>query len=72
MFEVPVDESTKLICDSKRIVNNSLILALTLNKKHSSITYHSVWWNVAAGVIQVAWIDTNSNLADEMNNLLTA
>ena len=29
-------------------------------------------WHVAAGVITVAWIDTNDNLEDVMMNILTA
>ena len=72
MFGVPVLEPTKVLCDNESVVKNSSILASTLNKKHSSIAYHSVRWNVAAHVIQVAWINTHLNLADAMTKRLTA
>ena len=71
MFGVPVDESTKVLCDNASVVKNSSILASTFNNKHSSITYHSVIWNVASGLIQVSWIYTNYNLADAMTKRLT-
>ena len=72
MLGVPVTDPTKVLCDNESVVKNSSLLASTLNKKHSSIAYHSVRWNVAAGVIQVAWISTHLNLADAMTKRLTA
>ena len=72
MLGVPVDEPANLFCDNESVVKNSSQLASTLNKKHSSIAYHSVRWAVAAGIIRVAWIDTNMNLADAMTKRLTA
>ena len=72
MLGVPVNDPTKVLCDNESVVKNSSLLASTLNKKHSSIAYHSVRWNVAAGVIQVAWINTHMNLADAMTKRLTA
>ena len=72
MFGVPILESTKVFCDNESVVKNSSILSSTLNKKHSSIAYHSVRWAVAAGIIKVAWINTFYNLADAMTKRLTA
>ena len=71
MFGVPVEEPTMMFCDNKSVVNNSSILSSTLNKKHNAIAYHAVRWAVAAGIIQVAWIDTIWNLADAMTKRLT-
>jgi hypothetical protein len=71
MFGVPVEEPTMIFCDNKSVVNNSSILSSTLNKKHNAIAYHAVRWAVAAGIIQVAWIDTIWNLADAMTKRLT-
>lgn len=72
MFGVPIDGPAKILCDNESVVKNSSLLASTLNKKHSSIAYHSVRWHIAAGVIRVAWIDTNYNLADAMTKCLSA
>ena len=72
MFGIPFEGPTNLLCENESVVKNSSILSSTLNKKHSSITYHSVRWNVAAGVIRVAWIDGEYNLADAMTKRLSA
>ena len=72
MFGVRVDMPTNLFCDNLSVVRNSSILSSTLNKKHSSIAYHSCRWHVAAGVIRVAWIHTDDNLADAMTKRLTS
>ena len=71
MFGVPLDGPTKVLCDNESVVKNSFLLSSTLNKKHSSIAYRSVRWNVAAGVIVMAWIDTNYNLVDAMIKILS-
>ena len=72
MFGVPVIDSTKILCDNESVVKNSTILSSTLNKKHSSIAYHSVRWHVAAGVVKIAWISTDYNLADPLTKRLCA
>ena len=71
MFGVPIDSPTNVLCDNLSVVQNSSVLSLTLNKKHSSIAYHSTRWHVAAAVIRVAWINTDDNLADAMTKRLT-
>ena len=71
MFGVPVDDPTTVLCDNLSVVRNSSILSSMLNKKHSSIAYHSTRWHVAAGVIRVGWIHTDDNLADAMTKRLT-
>ena len=72
MFGVKVDVPTNVFCDNLSVVKNSSILSSTLNKKHSSIAYHFCRWHVAAGVIRVAWIHTDDNLADAMTKRLTS
>ena len=72
MFGIPIDSPTNVLCDNLSVVQNSSILSSTLNKKHSSIAYYSTRWHVAAGVIKVAWINTDDNLADTMTKRLTA
>ena len=71
MFGIPIDGPAKIFCDNESVVKNSSILSSTLNKKHSSIAYHSVRWAVAAGIVKIAWIDTKYNLADAMTKRLT-
>ena len=41
MFGVKVDLPTNIFCDNLSVVKNSSVLSSTLNKKHSSIAYHS-------------------------------
>ena len=71
MFGIPIDGPAKMFCDNESVVKNSSVLSSTLNKKHSSIAYHSVRWAVAAGIVKIAWIDTKYNLADAMTKRLT-
>ena len=54
MFGVLVLDSTDILCNNKSGVNNYFILNSTLNKKHSSIAYNSVQWNVAPQLVKVA------------------
>ena len=72
MFGIPINGPAMVLCDNASCVKNSSILSSTLNKKHSSIAYHSVRWHVAAGVLKVAWIDTNYNIADAFTKRLSA
>ena len=72
MLRIPVVDSTKILCDNESVVKNSSILSSTLNKKRISIAYHFVRWHIEAGVIKVAWISTNENLADTMTKRSTA
>ena len=73
MFGIPIyDEraSTYVLCDNEGVVKNSSLVESTLNKKHSAIAYNFTRWNVAAGVIKVAWISTHENLADALTKRL--
>ena len=70
MFGVPVNDSTKVLCDNESVVKNCTLLESTLAKKHNAIAYHTVRWNVAAGVISVVWINGKNNLADAMTKRL--
>ena len=54
MFGVPIIDATKVLCDNGSVVKNSTILSSTLNKKHSSVAYHSVRWHVAADIVRIA------------------
>jgi len=72
MFGIPLEknEPAHVICDNESVVNNSTLVESTLNKKHNSIAYHYVRWNVAAGVIRVSWIPSGENLSDPLTKRL--
>jgi len=71
MFGIPISGPTDVYCDNKSVVKNSTLVESTLNKKHNSIAYHYVRWNVAADVVRISWIDGQYNLADAFTKLLT-
>jgi len=58
MFGIPIDSghATNILCDNQSVVNNSINVDSVLNKKHNCIAYHYTRWDVAAGVVTVAWI----------------
>ena len=66
-----MDEPTQIMCDNESVVRNSAQVESTLNKKHNSIAYHYVRWNVAAGIIQVSWLEGALNIADAFTKRLT-
>ena len=61
---MPQGEPTYVLCDNESVVKNTTNVDSTLNKKHSSVAYHNCRWSAAAGVISVAHIGTDYNLAD--------
>ena len=72
MFGVPVDESTKVLCDNQSVVKNTSKIDSTLNKKHCSLAFHATRWAVAAGIVSIGWIPTDLNIADAMTKRLTS
>jgi hypothetical protein len=72
MFGIPIVEghATNVFCDNESVVKNSTNVESVLNKKHSSVAYHYVRWAVAAGIITVAWIQSEENLADSFTKRL--
>ena len=73
MFGVPMEEGdpTNIYCDNQSVVTNSSNVESMLNKKHNSIAFHYTRWNVAAGIISIAWISTKENLADPFTKRLS-
>ena len=79
MFGIPLnhndstheDDAAYIFCDNETVVKNSTRMESMLNKKHSSIAYHFVRWNVAAGIITLSWIMSTANLADAFTKLLS-
>jgi hypothetical protein len=63
-FGVEIEGPTNVFCHNEAVTKNARAPESTLNKKSLSICYHAVREAIAAGIIRVAWEDTNINLAD--------
>ena len=66
------NHATHILCDNERVLKNSSKLEPVLNKNHNAITYYYTRWNVAAGIVQVAWISSKENLANPFTKILAA
>jgi len=64
MMGVPLEDPTFVRVDNMSVVYNSSIPQSVLKKKSNSIAYHFVREAAAAGIIQVDYEPTNTNLAD--------
>jgi hypothetical protein len=64
MFGIPCSEPAIILCDNKSVVTNSSNPESVLKKRHNAICYHHVREAVAAGYINVAWIEGKLNVAD--------
>jgi hypothetical protein len=69
MFGIPIADGDEInpahiFCDNETVTKTTTLVESTLNKKHSSIAYHYVRWNVAAGIASIAWIPSGENLSD--------
>ena len=69
MMGVPIDGATKVFCDNDSVVKSTTRPESTLKKKHNAINYHRAREAQAAGHIQIAWIETNENLADALTKV---
>ena len=72
MFGVPLaqGEPAFVLCDNESAVNNASRVESVLKKKHSSVAYNYIRWATAAGIIRVAWVPTDENLADTFTKRL--
>ena len=64
MFGIPVDGPANVFCDNNSVVINATIPTSPLKKKHNAIAYHRVREAIAAGIIRVAKVKSEENLAD--------
>ena len=73
IFGIPMvaGHTKNVLCDNKRVVNNSSKVESVLNKTQNSLSYHYVRWAVSAGIITVGWIARNENLADVFTKYLS-
>jgi Reverse transcriptase (RNA-dependent DNA polymerase) len=72
MFGIPVTDACDVFCDNQAVVFNSSIPQSTLAKKHNAICFHRVREAVASGMIRVAKVQSEFNLADGFTKSLPA
>ena len=61
---MPKGEPTHVFCDNESVVKKTSNMESSLNKKHSFVAHHFCQWSAAAGIISVAHVRTDYNLAD--------
>jgi hypothetical protein len=65
-FGVPVKGPANVFCDNQAVVNVCSRPHGQLGKKHNQVCYHRVREAVAAGIIQLAYVNTASKWFDEV------
>jgi hypothetical protein len=70
MFGVELDGPANVFCDNESVYKSVSNADSRLKKKHNSICYHKVRESVAAGILTVLKVETNSNLADILTKSL--
>ena len=69
MMGVPLDGPAHIKADNMSVIKNSTIPESTLKKKSNSIAYHYVRERVAAGVANITYENTDTNLADMLTKI---
>ena len=67
MMGFTINGPSVLFVDNEAVVKNTTLPSSTLKKKHNAVAYHKVREAVAAGIIKVAHIRSENNIA----NILT-
>ena len=71
MMGMEVIGPSVLFVDNDAVVKNTTLPSSTLKKKHNAIAYHKVREAVAAGIIKVAHIKSENNMADILTKPLS-
>ena len=71
MMGMEVVGPSVLFVDNDAVVKNTTLPSSTLKKKHNAIAYHKVREAVAAGIIKVAHIKSENNMADILTKPLS-
>ena len=64
MLGIPMNTPTLLLGDNMSMIQNCSISSSQLKKKHNAIAYHKIRECVAAGVILLAHVSSEENIAD--------
>ena len=71
MFGVPLEGPASMYCDNEAVYKNVSMPASVLNKKMHGISYHYCREAVAAGTVQIAKENTETNLSDLFTKVLS-
>ena len=69
MMGIPISGSAHVMADNQSVIMNSTRPESVLKKKSNSIAYHYVRERVAAGILEVSYCRTESNLADVLTKI---
>ena len=69
MMGVPLDGPARVRADNMSVVKNTSLPESVLKKKSNSIAYHFVRERAAAGIIEVSYEPTETNLADMLTKI---
>ena len=72
IFGIPIHGEARVLNDNNIVVGIISKLVSTLNKKNSSIAYHLVICNVAAGMVRIGWVEGISNISYALMNRIAA
>jgi hypothetical protein len=70
MLGIPLDGATDVYCDNQSVLTNAASPESTLKKRHNAIAYHRTREAITAGIIRVAWIEGDLNVADLLTKIL--
>ena len=70
-FGIPIGGAANVLCDNQSVCSNTSLPHSTLNKKHNMVAYHICREAAAADIIQVAYENTHTNIADLLTKLNT-
>jgi hypothetical protein len=70
MLGIPIDGSASVFHNNMSVVMNTTWPESTLKKEHNAIAYHWVCKAVAAGIICIAKVPTETNVADMLTKPL--
>jgi len=68
---VRIEDASVLLVDNEAVVKNTTLPSSALKKKHNAIAYHKVREAVAAGMIRVAHVRSQQNIADILTKPLS-
>ena len=63
---IKISKPAKLYGDNAGVVLSGSRPDVRLKKKHMAMCYHKTCECVAAGILEVWWVDTKINLADQL------
>jgi len=69
-FGIPVNEPTLIFSDNMGVIQSASMAAAVLKKKHTALSFHRVREAVAMGIVNLAYIPSECNVADILTKSL--